>query len=131
MNEILWALPVPLSSIIRGPFFAEHLKRECEVSFTIEGSDGKELPVSLRFGSVQGYRCTMLYSLGSIAGSLRNDSYGKVISVENSQWLAEARKSYGYYCSIRRISEVELQHLMITFDDGPCYEFICGAFRAQ
>jgi hypothetical protein len=131
MSEIVWALPVSLSLIMRGPFFTEHLKRGCEISFTIEGGEGKELPVSLRFGSVQAYKCTKLYSLASIDTRMRNDSYGKVISLGESQWLTAVRESYDRYCSISRIQEVELRHLMITFDDGPCYEFICGTFCAQ
>jgi hypothetical protein len=131
MSETLWALPVSLSLIMRGPFFAEHPKRECEISFTIEGDDGKELPISLHFGSVQVFKCTMLYSLGSIDRGLRKDSYGKVISLGDSKWLTEVRESYDRYCSIGHIFEAELRHLMITFDDGPCYEFICSTFYVQ
>lgn len=50
-------------------------------------------------------------------------AYGKLVSL-NSAWLDEVQ-------SIREKDQAtisDLQHLMITFDDGPCYEIICRSW---
>lgn len=85
---------------------------------------------ALLFDEVEAFKCTYLRSLGSIGQDLRRQSYGTVISIFESLWLQEVKQCYIDYCASARLTPKELQHLMITFDDGPCYEFICGAFKA-
>ena len=130
MNKTLWKLPVPVTSIVKGPFLKVLPKRQCEISFSIEASDGGEKMEALLFDEVEVFKCTHLKSLGSVSQDLRRQSYGAVISVSESPWLREVKQPYIDYCASALLPPKELQHLMITFDDGPCYEFICGVFKA-
>jgi hypothetical protein len=104
-------------------------KRQYEISFSIEAKDGGEQMETLLFDAVEAFKCTHLASLGAIGQDLRRQSYGTIISIPRSPWLQEVKKSYAEYCVSARLTQKELQHLMITFDDGPCYEFICVTFR--
>jgi hypothetical protein len=128
MNKTLWEMPVPPSSIA-GPSLKVLGKRRYELSFSIETNEGAVKTQTLLFSEVEAFRCTHMKSLGSIDQELRSQSYGRVISIFESPWLQEVRQSYGNYCATARLVPNDLQHLMITFDDGPCYEFICGDFR--
>jgi len=58
-------------------------------------------------------------------------AYGSLISVEGSPWLADIRKSHTDYCMSAQLQPRELKHLMILFDDGPCYEVICDIFELR
>lgn len=129
MNDVLWQLDVPVTGIIRGPRFEVLPKRQCGISFSIEAEDGREKWLLLLFDGVEVYKCTYLTSLSSVPRELRTEAYGKVIAVNNSDWLAEINKYYQNYQSRRTTNPQVLRHLMINFDDGPCYEFICVNFK--
>jgi hypothetical protein len=129
MNEVLWQMSVPVTGIIRGPCFEALPKRQCGISFSIEAEDGSEKWLSLLFDGVEVYKCTYLTSLGSVPQSLRTEAYGKVIAVKNSDWLAKVNECYQIYHRGRTTKPNELRHLMICFDDGPCYELICTNFK--
>ncbi|SPE54238.1 hypothetical protein SBV1_1780003 [Verrucomicrobia bacterium] len=128
MNRTLWKMPVPATGLIRGPDFKELAGRKCEIAFSIEAEDGSEKWLSLGFEGVEVFKATYLTSLGSVDPELQRQAYGAIISVEESSWLAGVKKSYLGYCATARLTPKELQHLMICFDDGPCYEFICVSF---
>ncbi len=56
-------------------------------------------------------------------------AYDKLVRLKNSAWLSEVTaKSASFYTKMQG-SPKEFQHLMICFDDGPCYEFICVEFQ--
>jgi len=130
MSTNLWEMPVPVTAIIRGPFFKVLLKRRCEISFSIEGENGGEKWLSLLFEGVEAFKATYLKALGSVDRELRKQAYGCLVSVEGSSWLGEVKKSYSEYCAASHQTPGELLHLMIHFDDGPCYEIICERFEA-
>ena len=121
MSEILWKLPVPASALLRSPIFASLGKRQCELSFHIESDDG-EARAGLLFESVEAYKCTYLTSCSA---EMFNTAYGKLVRLGTTAWLGEVMKVY----STASQSPKELQHLMICFDDGPCYEIICVGFK--
>ena len=129
MNDILWQFPVPLTGLIRGPRFEILPKRQCEISFSIEAKDGSEKWISLLFSGVEVYKCTYLTSLGSVPQDLRTEAYGKLIAVTNSHWLDEVNKYFQEYHKAMPTKPQPLQHMMINFDDGPCYELICTSFK--
>lgn len=129
MNQTLWKMPVPATGVMRGPNFKELPGRKCEISFSTEADDGGEKWLTLRFEDVEVFKSTHLASLGSISQDLRRQSNGSVLSISESPWLREVKECYNNYCASARLPAKDLQHLMITFDDGPCYEFICGAFK--
>lgn len=128
MNTNLWSAPVPLTAIMQGPFFEVLAQRRCEIRFSVEGEDGSAEWLTLGFEGVEAFKCTYLTSLGSVDRDLRKQAYGTVISIESSRWLTEVQQSYTEYCRAARVVPNELRHLMICFDDGPCYEFICSKF---
>jgi len=125
MNETLWDIPVPATGLVRGPHFKQLPKRQCEISLSIEADDGSEKWLSLLFGGVEVYKCTYLSSL---TADMIEAAYGKLVSIKNSALLAEVNSRYREYCGTRARQPENLRHLMICFDDGPCYEFICCGF---
>ena len=121
MNE-LWHLPVPVSALLTSPEFVVLPRRECELRLSIEGEDGKVSDVRLWFGELEAYKCTFMTSCTADMFKL---AYGKLVSIE-SKWLDDVKRAG------RKDQEIidALQHLMIAFDDGPCYEVICGSWSA-
>lgn len=118
-------MPVPSSALTRGPSFSVLLKRECEISFYSESDDG-EKKSSIVFEDVEAFKCTRMPARSV---EMINTAYDKLVQLEGSQWLMEVKTNSADYYAKRQATPKELKHLMICFDDGPCYEFICGGYR--
>lgn len=119
----LWRLPVPASALLESPKFVVRPRRECELRLSVEGEDGSPSPVTLLFSAVETFKCTYLTSC---TAEMFNIAYGRLVSIDGD-WLGEIRRA-------GKKSQAEigaLQHLMITFDDGPCYEIICKAWSVH
>lgn len=115
-----WRLPVAASALLHSPAFVVLPRRESELRLLFEGDDGVATSIALHFSGVESYKCTFVTSCTAAMFSL---AYGKLVSL-NSQWLEEVRSS-----GKKDQATIEaLQHLMITFDDGPCYEIICRSW---
>jgi len=90
-------------------------------------SDGDELggvpSERLIFGGVESFRVTYHRSCTPDM----SDAYDRVIELSETAWLVEVR--------VQLLGANEptdsLRHLRLYLDDGPCYEFICGRFRAE
>lgn len=119
----LWQLPVPASALLSGPEFAELPRRICELKLSIEGDDGSPCVLTLRFDAVEAYKCTFLTSC---TAEMFNLAYGKLVSLDGN-WLDEVRRAG----KKDQANIAALQHLMITFDDGPCYEIICRSWSVD
>lgn len=123
MSRILFELPIPSSALTRGPSFVALLQRRCELSYYVETETG-DRKAGIIFEGVEAYKCTYMTAL---TVEMIETAYDKLVSLDNSSWLAEIRESsHAYY--VRRKGLPHLQHLMICFDDGPCYEVICVNF---
>jgi hypothetical protein len=118
----LWHLPVPASALLKSPEFFPLPRRQCEIRLFFEDDYGGERCVNLRFDGVEAYRCTYL---GSCTPEMFNLAYGKLVSLENTLWLGEIRCAGGKDAEKANA----LHHMMITFDDGPCYEVVCSSVR--
>lgn len=119
----LWQLPVAASALLTSPEFVVLPRRECEMRLSIEGEDGDPVVLALRFSGVEVYKCTFLTSC---TADMFNLAYGRLVSLD-SNWLDEVRKT-----GKKSPEAVEsLRHLMITFDDGPCYELICRSWKVN
>lgn len=118
-------MPVPSSALTRGPSFAALLKRECELSFYVEADDGDK-KAGILFDGVEAYKCTHMTARSV---EMINTSYDRLVRLDGSPWLAQVKANSAPYYAKRQASQKELQHLMISFDDGPCYEFICTGFK--
>jgi hypothetical protein len=128
VNNKLWQMPVPATAIIRGPFLKVLLKRQYEISFSIEADNGGEKPIVILFKEVQAFKSTYLASLGSVDKELFREAYGSLISLEESAWFNEIKKAYIEYHAKMPAPPKELHHLMICFDDGPCFELIAESW---
>lgn len=119
----LWRLPVPASALLKSPEFTVLPRRECELRLSIEDDDGGATDITLRFSGLETYKCTYMTSCTVDMFKL---AYGKLISLDSS-WLDEVKRAG------RKDAKVieGLQHLMITFDDGPCYEVICQSWSTN
>jgi hypothetical protein len=120
----LWKLPVPATSLVKGPDFKVLPKRQCEISFQIEGNEADLTRIHLLFDGVEAFKCTYLTSCSA---EMFNTAYAKLVRLGATPWLTELLKIYGK----GKQPDKELQHLMICFDDGPCYEIICLNFVEQ
>lgn len=92
-----------------------------------EYEDDTDVVVSIKllFDGVEAFKCT--YQDACTLEMIKN-SYDKVVDVGSSEWLTSVQGQLFSFGS-QRVDE--LTHLMIYFDDGPCYEFICRAFRIE
>lgn len=119
----LWRLPVPASALLTSPEFVVLPRRECELKLTLEGDDGSPFTRALRFGGVESYKCTYMTSCTADMFGL---AYGRLVSLD-SNWLTEIRTAG----KKDQASSEALRHLMITFDDGPCYEIVCRSWSVD
>jgi len=117
----LWKLPEPATALLRDPVFNVLIKRQCEIVLFFEGNGDEERRLSLLLDGVEAYKCTYLTSC---TADMFDSAYGKLIRLEETPWLIDLLDTY----KKGRQSKSTLQHLMICFDDGPCYEFICVDF---
>jgi hypothetical protein len=124
MSTELWRLPVPTTSLVEGPDFNVLPKRQCEISFHIEGDDGETTRIGLLFEGVEAFKCTYLTSC---TAEIFNTAYAKLVCLGKTSWLKELLKTY----TDNSQSAKELQHLMICFDDGPCFEIVCVSFMER
>ena len=126
MNQDLWELPVPSTALTRGPNFRELAKRNCELEYYVETEDGGDRREAVIFEGVEAYKCTYLTAL---TVEMIKTAYDKIVRISPSQWLAEVKRSNALFYQNLPQAPKEPQHLMICFDDGPCYEFICIDFK--
>ena len=124
MTQILWTLPVPSTALLRSPIFQVLLSRSCALFCEYENDDGDLVSLKLLFEGVQAFKCTY-YKACTI--EMINTAYDKVVDIGSTEWKAKIKA--------RLVSSDQdilgLKHLMIYFDDGPCYEFICRNFQTE
>ena len=122
MAEIIWKMSVPSTALFQSAKFSMLLGRKCSLEYYYEAEeDFSVIFEKLIFDGVQSFKCTY-----DRAGSLEmTKAYDKVVDAGQSLWLSEITQN------LLQAEENagKLKHLMIYFDDGPCYEFICRSFE--
>jgi hypothetical protein len=118
MSTELWKLAAPATSLLKRPVFLVLPKRVCELYVHFERNDGRWSRFCIQFSGVEAFKCTHLTSCDT---EMLKAAYGKLMGLADTPWLAEVRQTYNK----RMTSAKKLQHLMICFESGPCYEFIC------
>lgn len=116
MPEVVWTLPFP-SSGLSGVGFQRLLGRGCALAC----DDGESSPVRVVFEGVEAFKCT--YHNACTLEMV--ETYDKLTDLGSTDWLDSVRRQL----SGAGDDVDSLRHLMIYFDDGPCYEFICRGFR--
>jgi hypothetical protein len=124
MSQILWTLPIPSTALLRSPTFQVSLGRSCALSCEYEDENDEVVSLKLLFEGVEAFKCTY-YRACSV--EMINTAYDKVVDVGSTEWKSKIKE--------RLISSNQdvmgLKHLMVYFDDGPCYEFICENFQVD
>ena len=125
MAQTLWTLPVASTALLNGATFQKLPRRSCALLCEYEDDSDQIVSMKLLFDGVEAFKCT--YESACSPEMIEN-SYDRVVDVGSSEWLRSVQAQLTSYGSQ---SVTELKHLMIYFDDGPCYEFICRAFRIE
>ena len=125
MSTILWEMPVPSSTLTRGPRFVALLQRECELSYYVETDEG-DRKSGILFTGVEAYKCTYMTSRSN---EMINKAYDKLIRINDSSWLTEVKENSAVFYMKSHKTPKKLQHVMICFDEAPCYEVICSDFN--
>jgi hypothetical protein len=122
--ETLWRPPGPATGLVDSPRLEKRLGREVALVLKYEQeTDGTDILVSLVFDGTEAFRCTYYNAIGQSASS----AYNRLSDVGASPWLSEVKSNLAFHQA-----DLEgLTHMMIMFDDGPCYEFICRTFRVE
>ena|ERR1700741_2003479 len=124
MTKTLWILPFP-SSWGSGPRLSVLPRRNLALIFDDDG-EGHDLQIV--FEQVEAFKCTYMFA----RTPEMQIAYDKLVDLGETSWLVEVRNrlhEYGEGLSLPSGPPDQLMHLMINFDDGPCYEFICQKFR--
>lgn len=123
MITIIWKSPAPSSGFLRGVNVQLRPRREIALSFEFEDADEEMRSGELVFSDVVHYRTT--YMAGLRAEAIR-EAYDQVVDVGDSPELLdvlEAMRANG--------RSAEVRHYRVCFDDGPCFDFIAGAFEPR
>lgn len=123
-SNVLWTLPVPSTALLDGgPTFEKRLGREAAIRFSYETESDARRTSALVFLGVEAFKCT--YYRARDASML--EAYDTLVDRGRSAWLTEVGANLK-----RNGAEARgLVHLMIDFDDGPCYEVVCRSFRIE
>ncbi len=114
----IWELPVPATAVEHdSPTLKFHTRRRLEIAISYRDADDNLKSAALQFDNVAAFKCTYLPALTT---GMITAGYGRLVDLGASEWLANTRQSPPL--------EVRLRHLLICFDDGPCYEFLCESF---
>jgi hypothetical protein len=121
---VLWTLPVPSTALLgAGPVFEIRAKRDVAIRFAYEAEDDSRREEAVVFQGVEAFKCTYYRARDA---SMR-EAYDRLVDRGPTSWLAEVSanlKQNGGQAD-------GLVHVMINFDDGPCYEVVCRSFRVE
>jgi hypothetical protein len=94
--------------------------RNCLLIIATKENDGEDIQIILE--GVEAYRATY-YNARSL--EMVQAAYDELVDMGETDWLHEinGRMTPG------EDRPGKLYHMLINFDDGPCYEFICRSFQ--
>lgn len=126
MNETLWEIPVP-PNLVETTTIEQLPKRVTRLAISLvtlkDDVDVIEYH-DLHFEGTELFICTYLTSL---TPEMAQSAYGRLVDLGctdlRMQVSARIQQS-----SAARFQKRDIRHLMICFDDGPCYEILCTGF---
>lgn len=124
MGRTLWALPVASTALLEEAVFEMLAGRVCALSSEYEGEDDNVVRLRLLFEGVEAFTCTYH---AACTPEMIETAYDKVVDLGETNWSGAIRERLAGQGQ----EAAWLKHLMIYFDDGPCYEFICLSFRVE
>lgn len=123
MREPLWQIPAPSTALYEGVRLVEMHRREIALHMSYEANEGGAQSSTLVFEGVEALKFTYYHA----RSEAMLDAYDSLVDWGQSQWLSEIAENL-----LRHRSDPGgLKHLMINFDDGPCYEVICRSYRVE
>lgn len=121
MAKTIWQLPVPSTALLDGgPVFEKRARREIALRMSYETDDGVDM-VALVFEGVEAFRVTY----DRARGDWMLEAYDRLVDQGETSWLIEISGNLNQHGA----DAAGLVHLIINFDDGPCYEVICRSHR--
>jgi hypothetical protein len=124
MAQTVWTLPVTSTALLSEPAFHQLIGRTCELASEYEDDDDNVVCLKMLFEGVEAFKCT--YDR-AVTVEMIETGYDQLADLGSTEWLTQIESRL-----VRsREDATGLRHLMIYFDDGPCYEFICRSFRAE
>jgi hypothetical protein len=124
MAQTVWKLPVPSTALLSGAAFHQLLGRTCALAGEYEDDDDNVVSLKMLFEGVEAFKCT---HDTAVTVEMIETAYDQVADLGSTEWLTQIESQL----VDSREDATGLRHLMIYFDDGPCYEFICRSFRAE
>jgi hypothetical protein len=122
--DALWTLPVPSTALLEDVKLEKRLGREVALRFAYEADeDGTRATSALLFEGVEAFKCTYYRACD---GTML-EAYDALVDRGSTQWLNQIRANLAHNAG----NADGLRHLMITFDDGPAYEFVCRSFHVD
>lgn len=123
MVKTLWQLPVPSTSLLEdGPAFEKRVRREIALRLSYETDEGVEVVV-LVFEAVEAFKVTYYCARGDWMLA----AYDRLVDLGQTPWVRELTDNLERH----GLDPGGLNHLMINFDDGPCYEVVCRSHRLE
>jgi hypothetical protein len=120
----IWKLSAPSTALLgSGVTLEDRPGREIALRYEFEGPSDDTISEAIVFEGVEAFKCT--YGLACTEWML--SAYDRLVEVKDSSWAKDV------FERIRKtgVASPALRHLTIYFDDGPCYEAICRAFRIE
>lgn len=125
MPTTIWTLPVPSTALENGgPKLETRPRRVVAILFAYESEDGgRQHESAIVFEGVEAYKVT--YYDARDPSTL--EAYDRLVDRGPTPWLSELS------ANLKRTGARAdgLAHLMINFDDGPCYEVVCRSHRLE
>jgi hypothetical protein len=123
MAKTLWQLPVPSTALLDGgPVFEKRLGREITLRMSYETEESVQAVV-LVFAGVEAFKVTY----DRARGDWMLEAYDRLVDQGQTSWLGEITGNLRQHGA----DAAALTHLIINFDDGPCYEVICRSHRLE
>jgi hypothetical protein len=123
MAKTIWQLPVPSTALLNGgPSFEKRPRREVVLRMSYETDEGEHI-TALVFEAVEAVKVTY----DRARGDEMLEAYDRLVDQGHTAWLDEISRNLKQHGGDAQ----RLVHLMINFDDGPCYELICRSHRVD
>lgn len=119
----LYELPITSTRIASEVIFEKLLGRRCSLTYEFE-ENGRHVRECILFTGIEGFRCTYF---AAIDPEIISIAYDRVVDFGKSDWLHEIISNLQH----ANADSHGLRHLVVYFDDGPAYEFICRDLRVE
>lgn len=122
--QILWKLPVPSTALLdAGPTLEIGPSRTISLVFRYETEDSDSNQQTLAIQGVEAFKCVYYQARDKSA----LEAYDQLVDCGSTTWLSQISENLNQNGG----KADGLKHMMINFDDGPCYEFLCRAFKVE